>query len=742
MRIFNRKKDRREPELALSEVSGDRKYDFWAALAKALLIFLLVYGALGGFLSAFEIEYNKGICILALLLLSLLLSAVYETGKRWLTNLCGLVFFGGYIYMASTNYWVINSGYYSILNQIYAVARDYLGVSGGTEYTLVVEEEYLTVTIFVLFIGLVGTMLFNIYLQYKCNLLRLFVLTFTPYVIPLYLERSPALIYMIFLFTGYAAAVVLRSGDVREHLSGQMRYVLPLAMVVTVIILRGISFLMPESNYDRIMPANASKRASEESIGNIAQYGLAALFQRGQTGAGISGGVLSQGSSVVPSGETDLIVRYTPYSFDPIYLKAFTGMSYEGTRWSRADEEWPDDGRMESTMMSRKETYQGGQGGDFLQGRGVMEVERAGASAVYEYRPYYTDYDEIQRQGNVTTYVYYPDTGDVSMLPDWPGSGYLQVPDSCLAAVQQVCEEAGLSGTPEEIAAQIIAYFQENYSYTLRPGYNYRRTDYITYFLLQNKRGYCAHFASAGTMLLRNMGIPARYVEGYAFSYLNVVEDGLLVEGADYADYYDGYSPLGETALVEMEIPDAYAHAWVEYYVEGCGWVVMDPTPSSAEQDTTSFWDAFMNVNSDEGDLNVDLGTGVLGAYLEGALSGITYLLLLAAVLAVIVFTVVQGLRVRRESRLPGRERAKLEYSRIQRRLAKKHQDYRSLRTLRQQLDRMRQIYGLEISEELEQSLYQAFFAGETDHDYERLYGELRGLRRKLARSRPVKRMK
>lgn len=735
MHIFNRNKNPKELELTLTPVRENGKYDFFAALAKALLVFLLVYGALGGFLSAFEVEYNKGVCILVLFLLALLLCAIYETGKRWLTNLCGLGFFGIYIYMAVTNYWVINSGYYAILNKIYAAARDYLRISGGAEYSLMVEDEYLTVTVFALFIGLVGTILFNIHLQYKCSLFRVLLLTLTPYVIPFYLEKSPPLIYMIFLFIGYVAVAVLQCGNVREHLSGQMRYVLPLSTVVTVLLLRGMSFVMPEDGYGKMVPTSASKTASEDVISDFARYGLMSLFQQGGVGMGISGGLLSQGSAVIPSGETDLIVRYTPYSFDPIYLKAFTGDAYDGTRWSRADEEWPGDGQMEATLLSRKISYQQDSS---RQGRGVMEVERAGASDKYKYRPYYTDYFETEARDNVTTYVYYPDTGGVDMIMDWADDIYLQVPERCLGAVQRVCEEAGFAGEPEEIAAQVVRYFQENFSYTLRPGYNYNRTDYITHFLLQSKKGYCAHFASAGTMLLRNMGIPARYVEGYAFSYLNVVEDGLLVDGAEYEDYFDGYSPLGETALVEMEIPDAYAHAWVEIYVEDKGWVVVDPTPSSAEQDTTSFWDAFMTMGP--GETTLDLGTGALGVYLESALSGVTYAALILAALGAVLFLVVRGVRTRREKHLPGRERVRLEYSRIQRTLAKKCQDYRTLRTLREQLDRMRGTYGLEISGQQERLLYQAFFAGETDCDYERLCDELRGLRRALRRGRPLRR--
>ena len=68
MHIFSRKKKEEQSELQLLPVQEKERYDFFAALAKALLLFILVYGALGGFLSAFEIEYNKGLCMCMLFL--------------------------------------------------------------------------------------------------------------------------------------------------------------------------------------------------------------------------------------------------------------------------------------------------------------------------------------------------------------------------------------------------------------------------------------------------------------------------------------------------------------------------------------------------------------------------------------------------------------------------------------------------------------------------------------------------
>lgn len=725
MHIFGRKKKIEFPELTLVQVQESRKYNFFAALAKALLLFMLIYGAIGGFLSSLELKYNNGMCMLVLFGLALLLAAVYETEMRWLTNIVSIMVFIFYLYIAVANYWAINNGYYAILNRVYEVARDYLDVGSGMEYALIIEETYATVTMFVLFLGMVGVILMNIMLQNKCSLVKVAFLTLPPYVVPFYFDCSPDLIYILFLLIGYLAVAMLQGGNVREKLSGQMCYILPLAAVLTILIVRTLAFIMPETGYGRVVPKSVAKETSEAGMARFAQYGLTAMLRQGSANAGVSGGRLGN-SSVVPTYETVLKVRYTPYDYNPVYLKAFTGKDYLGDMWSKADTDLPDDDIMLTTVENRMRHPED------VQGQGTMIVEKLERTDKFQYRPYYTAAVVPEEPvKNACTYVYYPDVCRTGEVTGEPSDVYLDVPQSCLDAVVKVCEEAGFAGTEEEIAEQIVRYFDDNYSYTLRPGYAFGNPDYISHFLLNSKRGYCAHFASAATMLFRQMGVHARYAEGYAFSYLNVVESGELVEGAEYSDYYKGYSPIGETALIEIEIPDAYAHAWVEIYVDGQGWIVVDPTPAqTSEEETTSFWNAFMTGSGDDADL--EMSESNLGAYLEGTLGGVSYVLMGAAALVLIGLWTVHLVRAFRESKLPGRERVRLEYGRIQSYLGKKHLDYRKLRTLREQIDWVRTHSRLKIDGAQEAALYQVYFAENVDCDCDELCRQLQKMKKTL----------
>ena len=723
MSLFSRKQEKTNTaDISLVKTQGSDKYDFLAALTRTILLFLLVYGSVGGFLAAFRIKFHSGFCMLTLLALAFVLSAIDETKKKWLINLTSLLVFLLYFYIAVTNYWAINNGYYYILNRIFDVAREYFDVSAGMEYALTVEDGYMAVTTFAIFLGMVGIILMNIQLHNKCTLFRVILLTLTPHVIPMYFECSPPLLYMIFMLTGYAAVTVLFYG--RGHITRQIRYILPITAAVVILIVWTVAFLIPEQRYTRIVPQSAAKEASGKGMESFARYGMQALFPRDIAESGISGGKLSKGSAVMPGYETALIVRYTPYSFEPVYLKAFTGVDYIGTSWTEAAMELPEDGNMEMSLYSRQRRFEEG-GGAAEQGMGIMEVERTGAGDDFEYRPYYTDYRNIEEKGDTFTYHYYPDNGRTAMLFDKePYARYLDVPESCGDAARHICEEAGFAGTEAEIVQQVAAYFDENYNYTLRPGFYYGSPDYISHFLLESRKGYCSHFASAAVMLFRQMGIPARYVEGYAFSYAAVVENGELVEGADYDDYYTGFSEIGETALIQIEIPEAYAHAWVEIYDRERGWIAVDPTPSSAEEETTSFWDVFMG--SQGGETERVLGEDVIGEYIENALGILIYALIAVFLIAAILFTVVRIIRKEREKRLSGRERVILEYGRLQRAAARKNRCFLTQRTLKEQVAWMRENCGMEIGEEQEKALCQAFFAEKIMYDCDKLCGELK----------------
>lgn len=105
---------------------------------------------------------------------------------------------------------------------------------------------------------------------------------------------------------------------------------------------------------------------------------------------------------------------------------------------------------------------------------------------------------------------------------------------------------------PVEWAQDVAEYLAQRCEYDPDTPYTPEGEDFVDYFLNESHRGYCMHFASAAAVLLRNMGIPTRYVSGYVVD----LEAGKTAAVADYA-----------------------AHAWVEVYCSGYGWQPVEVTP-------------------------------------------------------------------------------------------------------------------------------------------------------------------
>ena len=140
MHIFDRKKKAIHTQLELIPRHEKEPYDIRAALSKALLVFMLSYGTVGGFLSAFSVEYNRVFAFVACLIFSLMMAFIYETKIKWFTNLSVILVFSIYAYVAVSRFWILNSGAYAIINRIYEVAQSYLGITEGGLYQLAVDD--------------------------------------------------------------------------------------------------------------------------------------------------------------------------------------------------------------------------------------------------------------------------------------------------------------------------------------------------------------------------------------------------------------------------------------------------------------------------------------------------------------------------------------------------------------------------------------------------------------------------
>jgi transglutaminase-like putative cysteine protease len=132
---------------------------------------------------------------------------------------------------------------------------------------------------------------------------------------------------------------------------------------------------------------------------------------------------------------------------------------------------------------------------------------------------------------------------------------YLQLPPVDPRIRSLASQVAGTASNNFSKAAAIEKYLKTHYGYTLQ----LQRTpvkDPLADFLFERRQGHCEYFASAMTVMLRTLGIPARVVNGFRSDEFNDVTGNYVVRAKD-------------------------AHAWVEAYFPGYGWQTFDPTPAS-----------------------------------------------------------------------------------------------------------------------------------------------------------------
>ena len=306
-------------------------------------------------------------------------------------------------------------------------------------------------------------------------------------------------------------------------------------------------------------------------------------------GEGGSGGGSLDASGNIQGGDPDaepcLVLRVQSERDAKLYLRAFSFGDYTGAKWTQAEEY---DGLLDGTFslnyLTSAALAQAGYSGARLR----IEVLSGGDY----FLPYYTslsridDYDiqtsDVKYGGDVSgidTLYYY--TYDVTQdgRPSAGLSGYSAAEEAYRAFVREqyldlsgvdgrlldyldkIIEENGLNDSSKDVSyliAQAAAYIRGAAKYNLE----YDRAldgsaDIVYDFLVTYKEGICQHYASAATLLLRRMGLPARYVSGY----------------------------VAETeANVWTDVMSDKAHAWVEVYLDGIGWVHVEVTGGSASE--------------------------------------------------------------------------------------------------------------------------------------------------------------
>ena len=136
---------------------------------------------------------------------------------------------------------------------------------------------------------------------------------------------------------------------------------------------------------------------------------------------------------------------------------------------------------------------------------------------------------------------------------------YSDLPDDSNPRTEELAREmhAAAGNDRNFVDAVLEKLNREEFYYTLEPPPLGRNP--VDRFLFETRRGFCEHYASAFSVMMRSVGIPARVVLGYQGGEINPMGGHLIVRQSD-------------------------AHAWTEVWLDGLGWRRIDPTAAVAPE--------------------------------------------------------------------------------------------------------------------------------------------------------------
>ena len=614
-------------------------------IVRALLIFMASAGTICGTVSSFHLAFNVPLVLISILAISIYIAFIYYNKLTFYVGY--ILFFIIFTISIISYYWYVNSGFQAFMNTLNQEYSTYFYLNSAREATEYISNRYLTVSIAMIFTSAFLGILLNITISGYMNLLETFLITFPIIQTALYIELKPNILYIIMLLTVYVTVAVLgRSGhyklpDIatqRKHfihqnvkkkkqLTRNHTYVSDgIGMISTTIwsILFCCTFIFITSSVfysdmDAKHASNTIKDTTDEYIKSFVQNGIYTFFDRYESKGGLSGGRLGGVSAVNPDYQTDLIVEFPFLNGESIYLKSYIGTTYINNSFISPpnDLSYVDD-YFFNPYSGQPSAYMYIENIDANVNYNDAITPNNYSTYFYNYLPYYSAdvedniYTDLSLPYNYMV-AYQPYAFQMQFRPSNAPSKdyeayvydtYLDVPQYLDETLEPIIEELDIDYVIEryvsapnndvkqeallQIASALRSYYWMNYAYTMAPGTTPYNRDFVSYFLTYQKRGYCAHFAASATLLLRQMGIPARYVEGYMISLTDILEAEVIDE--DLSNWLDPDYDLGmDSGVLRVEVTDGSAHAWTEIYIDGFGWIPFDFTPPSDDEMAANF---------------------------------------------------------------------------------------------------------------------------------------------------------
>lgn len=630
-------------------------------IVKALIVFCASLGTIGSVVSAFELSVNMPLIFVLLFLMSTILSFLHYNNyifnlcypivfflfaftiirNRVYVN-SGYQAMGNIIREAYRDYFELNfsrqtSEAIADRYQTMTLTLLFLG------FFLVVLLNIVISTYMSIFFTILMTfpfLQFGLYIGKIPSFFYIFLLLFS-YISVTFMKRSEHFT----LSENTKKSPVFHTTSQTQSYKGHGKTLVQLLMasLVVTVIFAIPTYPIMKSNILAAHTTSKLKASTDQIIQRLIQGGIYSFWNRYDATGGISDGLLGGVSSVQADYETDLEVTFVPIDTSAIYLKAYTGVNYSSRQWTEADY---DENVLKYNIGNAKyEDYnhytafcEANHANTEGANKAKLSIKTVDPEVTHALMPYFTspennsqsytlshsiarsdcdpmaeysvDYYPYTQRKLLDCYDQYDTIQTDSQLSEtekefqdyydmYCNLYYKTVPAQASLAIQETMKKIGTASNVKEQLSLIQNYLYANYDYTLSPGTTPWDQDFVSYFLGRQKKGYCSHFASATTLLCRGYGIPARYVEGYVIQ-LSDIADATVNENAKIEDWTYGNfdSSLDKTGVVTVSVLDANAHAWTEIYVNGFGWVPIDFTPPSSEEDKEEEYSLFQSLFS------------------------------------------------------------------------------------------------------------------------------------------------
>ncbi|MBR4766923.1 MAG: transglutaminase domain-containing protein [Clostridia bacterium] len=629
-------------------------FPFLKYLINALILFTAVFGSLGCFITAFELELNIMPLTVTCAVAAAALSFMYFSNKAKIATYLAIL--GVSIFVSGNYFREVNSGVNSIVNKTLSYIDAKVSLPYLREYNVYYDDEYFAMSLTVCVLALVLMIILNIFISERMDLMAMFFITLPATQAGMFFGFHVSKFYMLCVVTSWVLVAGVRftnsyNGLTREMVSKasvrkrkhkhsygfvtDSHNVAAIACVWLAFILAvtGFAFAaVPADDFRVNLPTNIIKESTERPVKNFLSYGFLSLFSSDRVSG--SPGQLSNVSQVSYDGNEDLKVTLVNYRVSRVYLRSYIGYRYDGNNlnWTGAVSGNTEPSDIENgelygyTPALLKKDFENGKTASKSMHKIVVEVTDSALLGDPLNVPYYSvpeageytyptsgevrpsDLSDARGPREYTVYTLDSQQDDYSALVDENAKRIeeaareeayayaLEVPAANLETIKNFCDAYGIKQGDKDAVEKVVSALESDYEYTLRPGKIPYGEDYVNYFLLANQKGYCQHFATAATLIFRYLGIPARYAEGYVIDREDYYTSESLFD-EELSEWID--TPYAaDTFVSRVSVKDSSGHAWVEVWKDGIGWVAVEATTAPSADDEPTLLQSFFRATN------------------------------------------------------------------------------------------------------------------------------------------------